>query len=168
MTGGWEDFPGALLSPDGLREKAEIPRIFRQGAGGGLFARAAQKVPCVIAYLSPPRPVGYSREFCEKRGFRKIPLRGAGHPGRQHIRPPTPPASPIEPERGGDMRRQCPKHEKGWGVAVAFALSAAWRCGAAAFYAERGEGAVKRARRGKAPSSSRHSPGNRGIHAFKN
>ena len=74
--------------------------IFCQGAGGGLFARAAQKAPCVYRIpLGPHVLCGHSREFCEKRGFRKIPLRGGGHPGRQHI-PPTPPASPVEPERG--------------------------------------------------------------------
>ena len=74
--------------------------ILRQGAGRGLFARAAQKAPCVYRIpLGPHVLCGHSREFCEKRGFRKIPLRGGGHPGRQHI-PPTPPASPVEPERG--------------------------------------------------------------------
>ena len=103
----------AHCCPHGQNVHSQIAAIFRiffvreregeflcQGAGRGLFARAAQKAPCVYRIpLGPHVLCGHSREFCEKRGFRKIPLRGGGHPGRQHI-PPTPPASPVEPERG--------------------------------------------------------------------
>ena len=62
--------------------------FFRQGAGGGLFARAAQKAPCVYRIpLGPHVLCGHSREFREKHGFRKIPLRGGGHPGRRNALP---------------------------------------------------------------------------------
>ena len=73
--------------------------ISSSGGGKGAVGRNGQRPPAFIAYLSPPHPVGDSRDFCQKRGFRKSPLRGGGRPGRQHI-PPTPPASPVEPERG--------------------------------------------------------------------
>ena len=72
-----------------------------RGAGGELFARAAQKAPCFIAYLLPPRPVGDSREFCEKRGFRKIPRRGR--------RPSWPPETLYCARRIAVLRSVCPR-----------------------------------------------------------
>ena len=71
--------------------------LFRQGAGRGIFfVRGREggcwpkrpKAPCVYRIpLGPHVLCGHSREFCEKRGFRKIPLRGGGHPGRRNALP---------------------------------------------------------------------------------
>ena len=94
--------------------------IFRQGAGRGLFAPAAQKAPL----LAPRHPL-------------------------------PPPVSLDEEGVGFEDGAQCPKTRGRGGV---------W----GGFCAERSEDGVKRARLGKTPPRNRHSPGNRGIHAFKN
>ena len=108
--GCWPKRPIAVLTVRMSTPKSlQFSVFFSSGGGrGNFFVRGREggcwpkrpKAPCV--YRIPPGPhvlCGHSREFCEKRGFRKSPLRGGGRPGRQHS-PPTPPASPVEPERG--------------------------------------------------------------------
>ena len=104
--------------------------LFRQGAGrGNFFVREREggcwpkrpKAPCV--YRIPPGPhvlCGHSREFCEKRGFRKSPLRGGGRPGRQHTpRYPLPPPLSLDEEGEGLYgARQCPGAREAWGLTV--------------------------------------------------
>ena len=154
MTGGREDFPGAFPSPGGLREKAEIPRIFRQGVGGGLFARAAQKAPCFYRIPFGATSCGAEGVATQKAWFLLAPAarrRPSWPPA--YPPPPTPPASPGEPQRGGGL----------WRVA-AFALKRGRGGIGDAFCAERSGTRSEAGGRGKAPPRNRHSPGNRGIH----
>ena len=91
-----------------------------RGREGGCSRVPRKRPPAFIAYLSPPRPVGDSRDFCQKRGFRKSPLRGGGRPGRQHTpRYPLPPPLSLDEEGEGLYgARQCPGAREAWGLTV--------------------------------------------------